>query len=65
MSGLALGSVSLGHYLTVGAILNRRPLPTLMRAAGRLRHRWPTLTLHVVREPGDEHGGEPRRNDEN
>jgi len=36
--------------LTVGAILNRRPLPTLLRAAGRLRHRWPELTLHVVGE---------------
>ncbi len=36
--------------LTVGAILNRRPLPTLARAAGRLRHRWPELTLHVVGE---------------
>ena len=36
--------------LTVGAILNRRPLPTLLRAAGRLRHRWPDLTLHVVGE---------------
>ena len=36
--------------LTVGAILNRRPLPTLARAAGRLRHRWPDLTLHVVGE---------------
>jgi glycosyltransferase involved in cell wall biosynthesis len=36
--------------LTVGAILNRRPLPTLLRAAGRLRHRWPDLTVHVVGE---------------
>jgi len=36
--------------LTVGAILNRRPLPTLLRAAGRLRHRWPELILHVVGE---------------
>jgi glycosyltransferase involved in cell wall biosynthesis len=36
--------------LTVGAILNRRPLPTLMRAVGHLRHRWPALTLHVVGE---------------
>ena len=36
--------------LTVGAILNRRPLPALARAAGRLRHRWPDLTLHVVGE---------------
>lgn len=36
--------------LTVGTILNRRPLPTLLRAAGRLRHRWPELTLHVVGE---------------
>jgi glycosyltransferase involved in cell wall biosynthesis len=36
--------------LTVGAILNRRPLPTLLRAAGRIRHRWPGLTLHVVGE---------------
>ena len=33
--------------LTVGTILNRRPLPILARAAGRLRHRWPELTLHV------------------
>jgi glycosyltransferase involved in cell wall biosynthesis len=36
--------------LTVGTILNRRPLPTLMRAVGRLRHWWPELTLHVVGE---------------
>jgi len=36
--------------LTVGAILNRRQLPTLARAVGRLRHRWPELTLHVVGE---------------
>jgi glycosyltransferase involved in cell wall biosynthesis len=36
--------------LTVGAILNRRPLPTLARAMGRLRHRWPDLTLRVVGE---------------
>jgi glycosyltransferase involved in cell wall biosynthesis len=36
--------------LTVGAILNRRPLPTLLRAAGRLRPRWPELTVHVVGE---------------
>ena len=36
--------------LTVGAILNRRPLPTLLRAAGRLRPRRPDLTLHVVGE---------------
>ena len=36
--------------LTVGAILNRRPLPTLTRAASRLRHRRPDLTLHVVGE---------------
>ena len=36
--------------LTVGAILNRRPLPTLLRAAGRIRHRFPGLTVHVVGE---------------
>jgi glycosyltransferase involved in cell wall biosynthesis len=36
--------------LTVGAILNRRPLPTLLRAAGRIRHRWPGLTVRVVGE---------------
>ena len=36
--------------LTVGAILNRRPLPTLVRAASRLRPRWPLLTLRVVGE---------------
>ena len=36
--------------LTVGTILNRRPLPTLLRAAGRLRSRWPQLTVHVVGE---------------
>jgi glycosyltransferase involved in cell wall biosynthesis len=36
--------------LTVGAILNRRPLPTLLRAAGLLRPRWPELAVHVVGE---------------
>jgi glycosyltransferase involved in cell wall biosynthesis len=36
--------------LTVGAILNRRPLPTLLRAAGRLRPRFPDLAVHVVGE---------------
>jgi glycosyltransferase involved in cell wall biosynthesis len=36
--------------LTVGAILNRRPFPTLARAAARLRRRWPELALHVVGE---------------
>jgi glycosyltransferase involved in cell wall biosynthesis len=36
--------------LTVGAILNRRPLATLLRAAGRLRPRWPELSVHVVGE---------------
>jgi glycosyltransferase involved in cell wall biosynthesis len=34
--------------LTVGAILNRRAFPTLARAAGRLRPRWPDLTLRVA-----------------
>jgi glycosyltransferase involved in cell wall biosynthesis len=36
--------------LTVGAILNRRQFPTLVRAVGRLRHRHPDVTLHVIGE---------------
>ena len=36
--------------LTVGAILNRRPLPTLLRAAAALRPRFPALTVAVVGE---------------
>jgi glycosyltransferase involved in cell wall biosynthesis len=36
--------------LSVGAILNRRPIPTLLRAAGILRPEWPGLTVAVVGE---------------
>jgi glycosyltransferase involved in cell wall biosynthesis len=36
--------------LTVGAILNRRRLPTLLRAAALLSRRWPRLRLDVVGE---------------
>jgi glycosyltransferase involved in cell wall biosynthesis len=36
--------------LTVGAILNRRPLPTLLRAAAILGPGWPGLTVDVVGE---------------
>ncbi len=34
--------------LAVGAILNRRRLPTLLRATALLRRRWPRLRLEVV-----------------
>ncbi len=36
--------------LTVGAILNRRCLPTLLAAVARLRRAWPDLRLDVVGE---------------
>jgi glycosyltransferase involved in cell wall biosynthesis len=36
--------------LTVGAILNRRPLPVLLRAAASLRAGWPGLAVIVVGE---------------
>jgi glycosyltransferase involved in cell wall biosynthesis len=36
--------------LSVGAILNRRPVPTLLRAAGILRPEWPGLSVTVVGE---------------
>ena len=36
--------------LSVGAILNRRPIPTLLRAAGSLRPEWPDLTVAIVGE---------------
>jgi glycosyltransferase involved in cell wall biosynthesis len=36
--------------LSVGAILNRRPLPTLLRAAAALRPHWPGLSVAVVGE---------------
>ena len=36
--------------LTVGAVLNRRCLPTLLRATARLAPRFPGLTLEVVGE---------------
>jgi glycosyltransferase involved in cell wall biosynthesis len=36
--------------LAVGAIFNRRCLPDLLRAAARLRHRWPDLAVEVVGE---------------
>jgi glycosyltransferase involved in cell wall biosynthesis len=36
--------------LTVGAIFNRRRLPTLLRAVARLRKAWPDLVLEVVGE---------------
>ena len=45
----ALG-VSGPLLLSVGAILNRRPLPTLLRAAGALRPHWPGLSVAVVGE---------------
>jgi glycosyltransferase involved in cell wall biosynthesis len=34
--------------LTVGAILNRRRLPVLLRAVAKLRRSWPGLSLEVV-----------------
>ena len=34
--------------VTVGAILNRRRLPVLLRAVAHLRRAWPDLTLEVV-----------------
>ncbi|HEV7502738.1 MAG TPA: glycosyltransferase family 1 protein [Vicinamibacteria bacterium] len=34
--------------LTVGAILNRRRLPTLLRAVAHLRRAWPELVLEIV-----------------
>jgi glycosyltransferase involved in cell wall biosynthesis len=36
--------------LSVGAVFNRRRLPTLLRAAARLSRRWPGLVLDVVGE---------------
>ena len=36
--------------LAVGAIFNRRCLPDLLRAAARLRSRWPDLAVEVVGE---------------
>jgi glycosyltransferase involved in cell wall biosynthesis len=47
--------------LSVGAIFNRRRLPTLLRAAARLRRSWPDLRLEVVGDnrthpPLDVHG---------
>jgi glycosyltransferase involved in cell wall biosynthesis len=36
--------------LTVGAIFNRRRLPSLLRAVSRLRKGWPGLSLEVVGE---------------
>jgi glycosyltransferase involved in cell wall biosynthesis len=36
--------------LSVGTILNRRPIPTLLRAAGILRPEWPGLTVVVAGE---------------
>jgi glycosyltransferase involved in cell wall biosynthesis len=36
--------------LSVGAILNRRPIPTLLRAVGTLRPEWPDLTVVIVGE---------------
>jgi glycosyltransferase involved in cell wall biosynthesis len=36
--------------VTVGAILNRRRLPVLLRAVAHLRRSWPDLTLEVVGE---------------
>ena len=43
-----LGVSSGPILLTVGTILNRRCLPVLLRAVGRLRHDFPGLRLEVV-----------------